>query len=194
MKRTIVPKKEQFGEEPTNFQRILNILYLRPEVEFSLTELASHAGVGKSAVSRILPVLKKNGIVTVRSLGIIHRIMANTESFSFVKKKISWNIETMYATTIIEYLDEFFHHPKSIVLFGSFRNGQDVTGSDIDIAIESVEEREVQNMRLPELHNLERELQRPIQIHLFNRKKIDDNVFSNIANGIVLKGYLEVRK
>jgi hypothetical protein len=48
-------------------------------------------------------------------------------------------------------------------------------------------------LRLPELKELERDLHRPIQIHLFNRKRIDPNVFTSIANGIVLLGFLDVK-
>ena len=32
-----------------------------------------------------------------------------------------------------------------------------------------------------------------VNLHVFSRKHIDLNVFANIANGIVLNGFLEVR-
>jgi hypothetical protein len=31
-------------------------------------------------------------------------------------------------------------------------------------------------------------------LHIFNRNNIDDNLFNNIANGILLWGFLEVKK
>ena len=39
----------------------------------------------------------------------------------------------------------------------------------------------------------EKMIKRHIQLHMFNRKNVDLHVFNNIANGIVLAGFLEVR-
>jgi len=33
----------------------------------------------------------------------------------------------------------------------------------------------------------------PVNLHIFSRNKVDLNLFTNIANGIVLDGLLEVR-
>jgi hypothetical protein len=33
----------------------------------------------------------------------------------------------------------------------------------------------------------------PVQLHIFSRSKVDLNLFANIANGIVLQGFLEVK-
>ena len=33
----------------------------------------------------------------------------------------------------------------------------------------------------------------PVNVHVFSRNKIDLNLFANIANGIILEGFLEVR-
>ena len=45
-----------------------------------------------------------------------------------------------------------------------------------------------------ELSEFEKQIERKIQIHEFNKKVIDLNLFNNIANGIVLIGFLEVKK
>lgn len=175
-------------------QRLMSVFFLHPETEFSLTEVAQRAQIAKSAASRLLPLLAEADIVEVKQLGAVHRIKANAQHFGFIKRKIAWNISLIYESNIIEFLDEHFHHPKAIVLFGSFRLGQDSMHSDIDIAIEVTEDIPVKSVRLAEFEELERKLLRPIQIHMFNRRRIDENLFSNIANGIVLLGYLEVRK
>ena len=90
-------------------------------------------------------------------------------------------------------MNEHYHNPKAIVLFGSYRKGEDISGSDIDIAIEKDDVKEYTTVRLNELLNLEKRLDRKIQVHLFNRKSVDVNLFNNIANGIVLSGFLEVK-
>jgi len=79
-------------------------------------------------------------------------------------------------------------------LFGSFRKGEDLSNSDIDIAIESEDCEDYKIVALRELSAQEKEINRKIQIHLFNRNSIDNGVFNNIANGILLWGFLEVNK
>ncbi|MBI2628993.1 hypothetical protein HYW74_02845, partial [Candidatus Pacearchaeota archaeon] len=61
-------------------------------------------------------------------------------------------------------------------------------------AIESNEIKDYQTMGLRELTEFEKIIERKIQIHLFNRASIDDSLFNNIANGILLWGFLEVKK
>ena len=63
----------------------------------------------------------------------------------------------------------------------------------IDIAIENSGIKDYETKKLKELIKFENKINRKIQIHLFNRKKIDINIFNNIANGIVLSGFLEVK-
>ena len=83
--------------------------------------------------------------------------------------------------------------PRAIILFGSFRKGEDISTSDIDIAIEMDDEQEHRVVRHKNLEEFEKEIKRNIQIHLFNRNNTDINVFNNIANGILLFGFLEVK-
>ena len=77
---------------------------------------------------------------------------------------------------------------------GSFRQGEDISKSDVDIAIESEEFDKYKVVELDELSVFEKKINKEIQLHLFNRKSIDLNVFNNLANGIVLSGFLEVKK
>ena len=69
-----------------------------------------------------------------------------------------------------------------------------MSNSDIDIAIENDETKSYEIIGLRELSEFEKAIDRKIQIHIFNRKEIDIHVFNNIANGIVLFGFLEVKK
>ena len=43
------------------------------------------------------------------------------------------------------------------------------------------------------VNSIEKEIKRKFQLFIFNRKNVDLHVFNNIANGIVLYGFLEVR-
>lgn len=204
MKKTSVLKKEhdRFKELVMDdaLYRLRETLFLWPEVEFSLTELAEKANVSKSTASGILEVLTKHGIVKVVDKNVVLRIRANRESFDFIKRKIAFNLESIYQTTLIEILKIKLENPKSIILFGSFRWGQDISTSDIDIAVEVAKEIDLEIVSLEQLGFKGKIIEhyelhfgnRKIHVHMFNRKRIDLNVFNSIANGIILSGFLEV--
>ena len=82
---------------------------------------------------------------------------------------------------------------RAIILFGSYRWGTDVEESDIDIAIEVVGNEHFRVTRLGIIEQLGYKKNVPVNVHLFSRNKVDLNLFANIANGIVLDGFLEVR-
>ena len=174
-------------------QRVLEVLFRFPEKEFSLSDLAKEARVAKPHIGKILRELEQLRFITITKLTKIWRIKANQESGNFVKSKIIYNLNFIYQSGLVEFLNEHFGSPKVIILFGSFRKGEDFSTSDIDIAIETEEREEYKTMGLRILTAFEREIGRKVQIHLFNRKQIDIHVFNNIANGIALTGFLEVK-
>lgn len=192
MKKLKIPKIEQMLYVETGKQKVAEILYKYPEKEFSLSDLAKEAGVRKSNIGNILKEFHRWGFVEITKLSKIWRIKANQTSPNFIKNKIIYNLSQIYQSNIIEYLIEYNHNPKSIILFGSFRKGEDISTSDIDIAVE-VDEEKYETISERSLLPFEKFLSKKIQIHLFNRKATDINVFNNIANGIVLWGFLEVK-
>ena len=193
MKRTVVPKKERFADE-TATEKLFRVFYWFPEVEFSLSELASQAAVSKSTASRLLSRLKEWGIVKVEDKGIIMRIKANRENQDFLELKIANNLKLIFDSQLVEFLNQALGHPRAIVLIGSFRRGEDISKSDIDIAVETVQKTEARIVRPEGLERYERFFPgRKIEIHLFNRSSVDINFFNNVANGIVLSGFLEVK-
>ena len=75
--------------------------------------------------------------------------------------------------------------PKTIVLFGSYRRGEDVEESDIDIFLECKKE----NVNV---ERFEKKLGRKIQLHFQeNFNAYPKELKNNIINGIVLSGFLE---
>jgi len=192
MKEPAVPKEYRSFLIETGRQKVLEVLFNFPDKEFSLSDLAKEAGVAKANIGKILKNLHAYDMIEITKLAKIWRIRAK-RSWNFTRAKILYNLNFVYQSGLVEYLYEQFKHPKSIVLFGSFRKGEDVSGSDIDIAVESDQEADYRIIGLGELSDFEKGVGRKIQVHLFNRKNIDINVFNNIANGIVLTGFLEVK-
>jgi len=191
IRNNIIISVEGTHEEETARQRILHLLFLDPLQEFSLSEIAEQGKVSKSTASRIIVGLSEEGLVKLKKHPLVWRIHANYDSPRYKQEKILYNLSIIYRSGIVAYLEELLKHPKSIILFGSYSKGEDRMGSDIDIAIEGENPK---TMRVKELERLERQLGRKIVTHVFNRKSVDSNLFMNIANGIVLSGFLEVRK
>ncbi len=191
MTKLIVIKQNQSLE--TSRQRILDVLFKFPEKEFSLTELAGLARIAKANIGRILDELRKKELIQIIKFNNLWRITAHQANINFIRNKIIYNLKVIYKSRLIEFLNGYFKNPKAIILFGSFRKGEDISGSDIDIAIENNEIKDCKVVELKELDEFKKIIHRRIQIHLFNRKKVDVNVFNNIANGIVLSGFLEVK-
>lgn len=193
MKKLISIKKGQLLYIETATQRIMEVIFKYPDKEFSLSELAKQAGVRKSNIGTILKELYGSGFIEITELANLWRIKANQKSWVYIRSKIVYNLNFVYQSGLVEFLIEYFKNPKSIILFGAFRKGEDISSSDIDIAVES-ENKKYEIVGLRELVNFENAIDRKIQIHLFNQKNIDKHVFSNIINGIVLWGFLELKQ
>lgn len=193
-------KKPQGAKEYRKFsvetatQKVLELFYKYPEKEFSLSDIARQAGVAKANVGNMIDELVSIGFLRVEKLAKIWRVRANQENQYFLRSKIVYNLNFIYRSGLIEFLYNLYNHPKSIILFGAFRKGEDISSSDIDIAVESDDFKEYKTIGLRELSDFEKAIGKKIQIHEFNRKLLDNYLFNNIANGIVLIGFLEVNR
>lgn len=194
MKKLKSNKLEQTLYIETAKQKIAHVLFRYPDKEFSLSDLAKEARVRKSNIGAILNDYYKIGFIEITKLSKIWRIKANQQNRSFIWNKIVYNLIFVYQSELVEFLVDRFKNPKVVILFGTSRTGTDVTTSDIDIAIETNEVENYEILSFKELESWEKMIGRKIQIHLFNRKAIDNNLFNNIANGFVLWGFLEVQK
>ena len=194
MKKPFVPKKYYKIYEEASKNKVLEVLLRFPEKEFSLSDLAKEAGVAKANIGGMLDKFQALELIKIEKLSKIWRIRANQDNWLFIRSKIVYNLNFIYQSGLVDFLVNYFNNPRAVVLFGSFRKGDDISKSDIDIAIEddSLEEHKI--VKLKELEEYEKQIGKEIQIHLFSRKNTDINVFNNIANGIVLYGFLEVSK
>ncbi|MEK6871948.1 MAG: nucleotidyltransferase domain-containing protein, partial [Nanoarchaeota archaeon] len=153
----------------TGIQKVAELFFIFPEKEFSLSDIAKETGVAKANLGEIINNLEKIGFLTVEKLSKIWRIRADRSNLNFLRNKIIYNLNFVYQSGLVEFLYQHYKHPKSIVLFGSFRKGEDVTGSDIDIAIEQDEFKEYHTVALRELSEFEKQIGRKIQLHEYNR-------------------------
>ncbi len=204
--------KELKSYNATGTLRVIGVLFRYPEKEFTLSELASEANVAKQNIKKIANLLSLSKLIEFERWGKrIWRIKARQREWKFLRAKISYNMQMIYESSLVEVLEQIFDRPRVIILFGSFRYGEDVSSSDIDLAIETSLIKEYAIMGISELkkeslvtkeayeqlENIERNLGRKLQIHLFNRAELykqefRNNVFHSIVNGIVLYGFLEI--
>jgi len=194
MKKTIVPKKKQSFKRRNNEIEALAYLIRNPNEELTVTDIAAKTGISKASASRAVKELKERGLVSVAAFGTAYRVRANTGNEAFTREKIASNFVSVMRSGIIDRLVEMFHSPKAIILFGSFRKGDDIPGSDVDIAVEMPEGGKTGISEPVEFRDFEKQVQRKVVVHAFSRKEVDINVFENIANGFVLYGFLEVSK
>lgn len=172
----------------------MELFFKYPSIEFTLTEVAEKTELSKGTASKIIKELKGAGFITVLDLDIIYRIKANRENWIYQREKIVRNFAQIVRSNIMEFLVKEFNNPKCILVYGSFRRGEDDEDSDVDIAVEVNEGMETGTFEYKEFKEIESYLNRKIAVHVFNRKGVDRNVFANMANGIVMYGMLEVSK
>lgn len=194
MKKTHVQKIEQAFDIFTSTSFVMAHFFKYPSLEFTLSEIANATSLSKATVSRIIKELNAAGFIVVKDLGVIYRIRANVDSPIYRREKILYNLHILIRNNMVEFLTQKFNTPRCIVLFGSYRRGEDDRGSDIDIAVEVPEGAKAGIYHYEELAAFEKAVERRVSVHAFERKGIDDNLFASIANGVILYGFLEVSK
>lgn len=167
--------------------------YGNPRTKIGLSDLAASINSSKTATKQIVEHLVQIQFLTREIIGKAWLLSTNQKHPYFVTKKISYNLSTIYESGILEAVYNVVPSARTIILFGSYRWGTDIEESDIDIAVEVVDNGDLQIFRLGVIERLGYRKNVPVNIHIFSRNRIDLNLFANIANGIVLDGFLEVR-
>jgi len=174
--------------QKSSMSKTLEVFFDNPMKEHYLMDISRSLGIAHTSIKKNLVHLIKLGLITEKIIKRGKRkfpvFKSNIENKYFKKYKIISNLSILSESGLIEYLEEKLF-PKVIVLFGSYRRGEDIADSDIDLFVEC--KKEELNLSL-----FEKKLKRKIQLHF----KEDFNSFpkelkNNIINGIVLYGFLE---
>lgn len=173
---------------------VLEYFIKNPEKEFHIRELAKLTRRSPTTISKYLKNFEKQNLLKSRKKFKHILFKANTDSLSFKDLKIYTNINNLRRSGLIEYLIDEFNHPETIVLFGSYRKGEDIQISDIDILTITTLKKKI------DLEKFEKFLNRKIQLFLYSNNEIDKmktnnkELLNNMINGIVLYGFWEVFK
>jgi predicted nucleotidyltransferase len=189
-------KKTELFELNEAHQKILYWFFSFPDIETGLNDLASDLKISKTTAKKIVNALVEEGFLNKKVYGKTWRITCNHEHHYNSTTKISYNLAMVYSAYYNGLRDQILRiigNAKSIILFGSYRKGDDNEKSDVDIAVEVSDDEEIRIVELGVIPKFGFRDNVKISLHIFSRNKIDLNLFSNIANGVVLEGFLEVR-
>lgn len=175
------------------YNKVQQLFFDYPTKEFSLNDLCSVVKISKSTANLVVTQLVNEGFLKVSEIGRVWRISCNQEHRYNITRKIPYHLVLVYESGIIEAIHAAVPGARTIILFGSYRKGDDNESSDIDIAVEVVDDGEIKITKLGSVSQLGYRKDVSVQMHIFSRNKINLSLFANIANGIVLEGFLEVR-
>lgn len=167
--------------------------YAYPNSKIGLTELSSIINSSKTATKQVIEHLIAVQFINREIIGKAWLLSSNTQHSYFITKKIPYNLSIIYESGIIDAIYKIVNSPRAIILFGSYRWGTDIDNSDIDIAVEVIDNKELEILKLGIIEQLGYRKNVSVNLHIFSRNKIDSNLFANIVNGIVLDGFLEAR-
>lgn len=173
--------------------RILHWFFAYSNRDFTFNEVCTATGTSKTTAKMIIESFFDQQLLKRTILGRLWRLTANQESERFKRAKISYNLGLIYENNIVELIRGKYQQARTIILFGSYRKGDDIEGSDIDIAVEISGATELMIDPAFQFEEIGYRRDVKVNLHIFSRSKIDINVFSNIANGIILDGFLEVK-
>lgn len=170
-------------------EQIRNYFFVNPNAKMRVREIEKKLKLPLPSVIRYCKELKKEGILTTIAIGKSVFYTANKTSSNFLLEKKLYNLKSLYASGLVDYLKTELSNP-SIIVFGSYAKGEDNEKSDIDLYIETPSKKDIN------LRDFEGILKRNIQI--FRHKNFfeikNKELMNNIANGILLNGFVEVVK
>lgn len=175
------------------YQKVLSWFFSFPNDETTLNSLSEKLRISKTTANSMVIRLLKEGFLISKVIGKAWQIKCNQQHPYNYTRKISYNLNMVYESGIIKEIHKVVDSPRAIVLFGSYRKGDDTENSDIDLAVEVLGEKEVEILKFGLFQSFGYRKNVVANLHIFSRNRIDLNLFANISNGIVLEGFLEVR-
>jgi len=152
---------------------------------FSIREISRRINLAYPSVRNYIKELEKEGFILKKKKYGRFFYFANRENKKFRNFKIYYNIDQLYSSGLIDYMNKKLGYP-TIILYGSFAKGEDVRESDIDMVV--IEKKINLNLEI-----YEKKLKHPIHVLFFKSLKDvhNEELKLNIINGIVLEGEID---
>lgn len=185
-------KESEFLREAEARLKVIYWFFAYPYNAFSLSDLTEELQISKTTANRVVLSLIEEGFLEKEEFGRVWRITCNIKHPYNLTIKVPYHLSLIYNSGILEVIHKEIPNARAVILFGSYRKGDDIEKSDLDIAVEVLDNKPPRIRNLGIIENLGFRKNIPVNLHIFSRNKVDLNLFSNIANGIALSGFLEV--
>jgi predicted nucleotidyltransferase len=163
----------------------MKLFFDSPEKSFHIREIARLTGLSAPGVIKILKKLKEENLLESERDKVVENVRV-TKSQKFFLTKKSNNTLSLFDSGLISYLKDKYEEPEAIVVFGSYSRGEDSSGSDIDIAVVTKKEMDL------DLKQFEEYLRRKVSIYEIQVDSSEKEFLNNLANGTVVYGFLRV--
>lgn len=165
--------------------RILQQFFDFPRKAFFIRELSRNTKLAQTAIRVNLKGLLAEGLIRKDKTGLYPSFRAVRDRQLFKLLKSQNIVLRLYQTGVLGVIEKATYS-SCIVLFGSASIGEDTEESDIDLFVQA------KRITL-DLRKFETALNRKINL-LFepDMKTISPELLNNLANGIVVYGYLKV--
>jgi|SRR3989344_5137155 len=168
----------------TNYDKVLDVFFNNPAERFYVREIARLTKLNPNTILNITEQLVKEDLIKREKKKHIVEFFANTGK-KFRKLKRIYNFSKIFINELIDVLDKKFS-PDAISVIGSYSRGEDIEDSDIDIVV--ISKKEYENISV---EKYEKELNRKIHLIVVNYNKMSDEFYTNLINGIILRGYIK---
>ncbi len=158
-------------------QRVLSLLYGKPEQSYYLNEMVRLAGVGKGTVKRELEKMCTAGLLTVTQRGNQKHYQANAVNPIFTELKAITQKTFGVVDIIKAALAPLLSHVETAFIYGSIAKGSEHAGSDIDVMLVADDLSYIDVMAL--LEQAEKQLGRSINPTLYSAKEFAERVNHN---------------
>ena len=166
--------------------KVLQLFFDDPEGVYHIREISRQIKLHPNTVLRDVNLLEKEGLLIKHATRAVVEVRVNREKSTFITLKRLNNLRSLYLSGLVEHLNKEYVAPDAIILFGSYSRGEDTRTSDIDIAIITKRKMSLELSKYVAL------LKREIQILDTDLQRSNKNFRTTLANGIILKGYLNI--
>jgi predicted nucleotidyltransferase len=170
-----------------NTLTVAELFFKYPERKFHLRELERLTKLSMPGVRNIANRLVKEGLLDSESEKVVKNYYARRDD-KFVRMKRVYNLYSIFFSGLLDFIKNEYKEPETIILFGSYSKGEDISKSDIDIAVITADHKE------PDFSAFEKKLARKIKIYEIRIEKAEREFLNTLGNGIVLYGYLKVAR
>jgi len=170
--------------------KVVKFFLENPYEEVYLRQLANKLKLSTFATKKYADILVNEDLIKEERKANLRYLKANVNNLFFKQLKISFNINKILKSGLINFLQENITNVSSIVLFGSMAKGEDDKNSDVDILIIGKE-------KYIDLNKFEEKIHKNITLHIFswsewNKKAKEDGAFYFDIIGYGLKLYGEM--